>query len=106
MLGKMFVLEMWLRYTKMKLFQLIFWSWRVVKIKVYISIQIGVCYIETKSLDGETNLKMKNVSTDLLKDFVTEADVLNDSKRFVLKYEAPNPYLYRFYGELIDRNGS
>jgi hypothetical protein len=46
---------------------------------------------------------MKNVSSDLLKEFQTEVDVIGNRKKIILKYEAPNPYLYRFYGEVIDR---
>jgi phospholipid-transporting ATPase len=29
----------------------------------------GVCYVETKSLDGETNLKMKTVHKELVKHY-------------------------------------
>jgi phospholipid-transporting ATPase len=71
-----------------------------VRKKVIITSRLGVCYIETKSLDGETNLKMKNVSSELLKDFPTDAEI--PLRKIILKYEAPNPYLYRFFGEVID----
>jgi len=32
----------------------------------------GICYIETKNLDGETNLKLKYVHSDLREIFETE----------------------------------
>jgi len=59
----------------------------------------GLAYIETKSLDGETNLKLKCVNKDLgfLKD-------LNDESLRKLRvradYEKPNPYLYNFIGSI------
>ena len=31
----------------------------------------GVFYVETKNLDGETNLKLKNVSKEMIKPFLT-----------------------------------
>ena len=30
---------------------------------------MGVCYIETKNLDGETNLKQKNAQKDVIRAF-------------------------------------
>jgi len=35
----------------------------------------GVCYIETKNLDGETNLKQKNAHKDVLKAFSKNEDI-------------------------------
>jgi phospholipid-transporting ATPase len=32
-------------------------------------IWLGVCYIETKNLDGETNLKQKKLNRDLVSNF-------------------------------------
>lgn len=45
---------------------------------------------------------MKNVNSELIKYFQKDSDITSGSKRLILKYEAPNPYLYRFYGEVID----
>ncbi|ODV81057.1 phospholipid-translocating P-type ATPase [Suhomyces tanzawaensis NRRL Y-17324] len=68
----------------------------------------GNCYIETKNLDGETNLKTKNClqagGADHLKhsnDFL--------STKFWVECDAPNPNLYSFRGtihyENFDLNG-
>ncbi|CAD8170934.1 unnamed protein product [Paramecium octaurelia] len=59
----------------------------------------GICYVETKSLDGETNLKQKNVHADLLQIFKSDDCFGQLDKRIVLKYQAPTPYLYKFIGE-------
>jgi phospholipid-transporting ATPase len=61
--------------------------------------------VETKSLDGETNLKDKSVSSDLFKLYMDDTGFSALEKRIILKYEAPNPYLYRFYGEVINSVG-
>lgn len=57
----------------------------------------GMCYIETKNLDGETNLKHKQVPKDL--EFITK---MNDKEMWEMRdgfsYEKPNPYLYAFKG--------
>ena len=59
----------------------------------------GICYVETKNLDGETNMKHKMAqkktvactkSQDDLKDFKAE-----------INCQGPNEYLYKFEGNLI-----
>lgn len=60
----------------------------------------GLCYVETKNLDGETNLKIRRgiaetgylspAGTEDLKDF-----------RCVVESEAPNNNLYTFLGALV-----
>ncbi|CAM6088191.1 unnamed protein product [Calypogeia fissa] len=62
----------------------------------------GVCYVETKNLDGETNLKVRqalestwNLDEESLKTF--KADVT---------CEVPNPSLYTFTGQIELRDGS
>jgi len=59
------------------------------------------CYIETKNLDGETNLKNKACAKDL-KDIIpfSEKELSTITGRFI--YEAPNPYLYKFTGTYSD----
>jgi phospholipid-transporting ATPase len=59
----------------------------------------GVCYIETKNLDGETNLKHKYAHKDLLKEMPTNLKKLA-SLELVMRYEKPNPYLYQFTGSI------
>jgi len=42
---------------------------------LYTSLEKGTCYIETKNLDGETNLKIKQCHRDIMPTFKSEADV-------------------------------
>ncbi len=57
----------------------------------------GMAYIETMALDGETNLKSKQVS-NLLKDCDSIEGIIARSAEFVV--EDPNPDLYRFDGRV------
>ena len=65
----------------------------------------GNCFIETKNLDGETNLKEKRVSSKLL-DIYKDTNYSNLYKKQIsYKFERPNPYLYNFSGTLqLDNN--
>lgn len=54
----------------------------------------GICYIETKNLDGETNLKDKMVSKEIIENFNTD-DFL-DGLKGKIRYDMPNDKLYRF----------
>ncbi|EGR28204.1 phospholipid-translocating p-type flippase family protein, putative [Ichthyophthirius multifiliis] len=65
--------------------------------------QKGICYIETKNLDGETNLKTKEVPNQLLEDFKDENCVCQTYS--LLKYEKPNPFLYKFQGIIEHQRG-
>jgi phospholipid-transporting ATPase len=59
----------------------------------------GLCYVETKNLDGETNLKNKQVPKELssLKNR-SEAELFE--MQLSVQYEKPNPFLYKFNGSL------
>lgn len=58
-----------------------------------------VAYIETKSLDGETNLKLKAVNKELsFLQGLSDADLRK--LRLKAEYERPNPYLYNFVGSI------
>lgn len=74
----------------------------------------GACYIETKNLDGETNLKHKMACKETVKIFADEKQVYFifqiiffspfkkiGKQAFTLSYEKPNPYLYTFCGTAI-----
>ena len=61
----------------------------------------GQCFIETKNLDGETNLKHKRSSKELSMD--------NNQKslwelRDNFSFERPNPFLYNFTGTYYNEN--
>ena len=59
----------------------------------------GECFIETKNLDGETNLKFKKTQTDIRDKYENITKI--SSNYGYLKYEAPNPYLYKYLNQII-----
>jgi phospholipid-transporting ATPase len=62
------------------------------------------CFIETKNLDGETNLKTKGVHSDIRQVIKDKEDVkLFDGVEF--NYEAPNVHLYDFSGSMTTESG-
>ncbi|EAZ63035.2 aminophospholipid translocase and ATPase [Scheffersomyces stipitis CBS 6054] len=63
----------------------------------------GNCYIETKNLDGETNLKTKNCLHCGGAENLKHSDDLGDSK-FWLECDPPNPSLYTFKGTIHYEN--
>jgi magnesium-transporting ATPase (P-type) len=68
----------------------------------------GVCYIETGSLDGEKNLKPKNVIKDLKGKFYINKSLhanVNVSICGKCQCDMPNPELYKFDGKLSLRLG-
>jgi len=64
----------------------------------------GAAYIETKSLDGETNLKFKKVHKDLFESYKDENNL--QKADFHFKYEGPNVYLYKFNGSVRVADGN
>ena len=63
----------------------------------------GNAYVETKNLDGETNLKTKTVPEDLKGQINTTDDVFKFAGD-VLNAEGPNLYLYAFKGSLTHKD--
>ncbi|KAL9558275.1 hypothetical protein MBANPS3_000975 [Mucor bainieri] len=59
----------------------------------------GICFVETKDLDGETNLKPRN-SVQELKHIQSGADCLSEC-HFYVEAGAPSPDLYKFEGTLV-----
>lgn len=58
----------------------------------------GCCYVETKNLDGETNLKVKSAEKDLNRVFGTIED-LNDISGEIIS-ETPNNSIHKFEGNI------
>jgi len=56
----------------------------------------GVCYVETKNLDGETNLKIRTVNKHLNQTYRTDKEI-NTLKGSVV-CEKPNNAIYKFEG--------
>ena len=64
------------------------------------------CYIETKSIDGETNLKFKKTNKKII-------EILNNSKEkenlinldeSIIYCQQPNEFIYEFNGKFIGKN--
>ena len=64
----------------------------------------GTCYVETKSLDGETNLKLKETQKDIQEVLNTEDDVTAIGGE--IECEQPNSQIYNFTGIMKYRKGN
>jgi phospholipid-transporting ATPase len=64
----------------------------------------GICYIETKNLDGETNLKHKMAAKATQTYYVD--DSMFDGFSADIKCEDPNPMIYQFQGILRTPKGA
>ena len=58
------------------------------------SLPKGVCYVETKNLDGETNLKHKKAATECAERSTTAADVLDKFNESDIECDKPNEFIY------------
>ena len=56
----------------------------------------GMFYVETKNLDGETNLKLKTVADELIEHF--EDDAVYSKLAGIINMEGPNNRIYKFDG--------
>ena len=65
--------------------------------------QDGLCYCETRNLDGESNLKIKSAVKPL--NFLAPSDLCR-LKNSDLLYELPNKDLYKFDGNMTLSQGS
>ncbi|KRX06108.1 P-type ATPase, cytoplasmic domain N [Pseudocohnilembus persalinus] len=65
---------------------------------LYTSNSDGKCYLETKNLDGETNLKTKMPSLQVSQQYKSEKQCL--IKECTLLSEKPNPHIYSYQGLL------
>jgi phospholipid-transporting ATPase len=62
----------------------------------------GLAFVETKNLDGETNLKSKLIAEELKGEIFAADDVFKLSGDF-MNAEGPNLYLYSFKGSLTHK---
>jgi magnesium-transporting ATPase (P-type) len=58
----------------------------------------GQSYVETKNLDGETNLKLKQANKDIIEQIKDEKDFPKLSGMIIC--EKPNNLLYKFEGQM------
>ena len=70
------------------------------------SLPKGIAYVETKNLDGETNLKHKQTNQSVMRLAQTEDDALKNFDGAVINCEGPNEYLYKFEGNLTLPDGA
>ena len=56
----------------------------------------GVCYVETKNLDGETNLKHKKALTHCISLAKNDEDVLTKFQEGSIECDLPNEHIYKF----------
>ncbi len=64
----------------------------------------GICYVETKNLDGETNLKHKEALKETVQACHDDISVLSNIPGTTIECEAPNDLLYKFEGNLVLNN--
>lgn len=62
---------------------------------------MGICYIETSNLDGETNLKVRQALPETA-EFV-DIQLIAELKGFI-ECELPNRHLYEFAGKFKFEN--
>lgn len=63
----------------------------------------GNCFVETKNLDGETNLKTKNIIGCSGVNTLKHSNDMQNAK-FWIECDAPNPHLYAFRGTMHYEN--
>jgi len=70
------------------------------------SLPKGIAYVETKNLDGETNLKHKQADKAVLRLASTDEQALSNFNGATIDCEGPNEHLYKFEGNLTLTDGA
>ena len=65
----------------------------------------NVCFVETKNLDGETNLKSRNAVPALTHLNCAEACADRERARFSIELDRPDPNMYRLNGAVVTEEG-
>ena len=68
----------------------------------------GICYVETKNLDGETNLKFKQANKSLHNSIFSKKEDCLKLIKYVCITKPPNEFIYKFDGTLyeVEDNGN
>ena len=61
----------------------------------------GMCFVETKNLDGETNLKHKQANKTVISSALDLPSCCKNMEGARVECETPNALLYKFEGNLI-----
>ena len=64
------------------------------------SLPNGVCYVETKNLDGETNLKLKKADSKTVDLCHNDQDAIENFTDAVIECEKENEFIYKFNGQI------
>ena len=62
------------------------------------SLPKGICYVETKNLDGETNLKHKQAEKKIVQQSQNMEEILANFRNTSIECEVPNASIYTFQG--------
>lgn len=62
------------------------------------SLPKGICYVETKNLDGETNLKHKQANHEIMQISCDEEAILKEFQTATIQCEKANESIYSFAG--------
>ena len=60
----------------------------------------GICYVETKSLDGETNLKHKQPPRSCINLAKNDKLVMSNFNSAIIECEKENEFIYKFLGSM------
>ncbi len=60
----------------------------------------GICYVETKNLDGETNLKHKKAIKECLNISRSENEIFENYQDAEIECEKENEFIYKFNGKI------
>ena len=62
------------------------------------SLPMGVAYVETKNLDGETNMKSKKPSKEYVELSRDDEAVQKNFDNVTIECDCPNEFIYKFEG--------
>lgn len=67
-------------------------------------LKLGAAYIETKNLDGETNLESKQADLRIKEKHI-RGEAMLGKECVIIHYESPNKLIYRFDGRIVTKIG-